>query len=81
LNLQLIKTRGSTFYTVIRSEKYIKTREIIYALMKTVCSNTINFLRLKTHSKYVLYAQVFKTRGNTIHTLMRTEKYINIRAK
>ena len=49
--------------------------------MKTVCNNTNNCLRFKTHSIYVLYAQVIKTRGNTIHTLMRTEKYINIRAK
>jgi hypothetical protein len=49
--------------------------------MKTVCNNTNNSVRLKTHSKYVLYAQLIKTRGNTIYTLMRTEKYINIRAK
>jgi len=47
--------------------------------MKTVCNNTNNFVRLKTHSKYVLYAQLFKTRGNTIYTVIRTEKYTNKR--
>jgi len=34
------------------------TREIIYAIMKTVCNETNNLVRIKTHSKKVLYAQL-----------------------
>ena len=49
------------------------TREIIYALMKTVCNNTNIFVRLKTHSKYVLYAQLYKSTGEIIYGLMKTQ--------
>ena len=65
----------------MRTENYIKKREIIYALMKTVCNNTNNFVQLKTRSKSVLYAQLHQNTREIIYTPMRTENYINIREK
>jgi len=43
-------------------EYYIKTRsKIIYSFMKTVCNNTDNFVRLKTHIKYMFELKLIKT--------------------
>jgi hypothetical protein len=45
-------------YTYENRKLHKSTRDIIYAFMKTVCNNTNNFVRLKTHSKYILCAKL-----------------------
>jgi len=44
-------------------------REIICTLMETVCNNTNNLVRLKTHSKYVFVCTItLNTRWNYLRT-------------
>jgi len=47
-------------------------QEIIYALTKTVCNNTNIFVKIKTHGKYDLYAQLYKSTREIIYALMKT---------